>query len=128
MKENNKSRAINNTEFYSYYTYFPFRSNSVFTAEELNSFIEKNTRENSKLRGIGNGLINAERKFGVNASMMLAVAINESNWGLSSIAQAKNNIFGINAVDSNPGQAANEFVTVEECIDEFAKNYISRGY
>ena len=128
LKENNKNRAINNTEFYSYYTYLPFRSNTVFTADEFNSFIAKNTKSNSKLRGIGNGLINAERKFGVNASMILAVAINESNWGMSSIAQSKNNIFGINAIDSNPGQAANEFANVEECIDEFAKNYISRGY
>ncbi|MGL4450814.1 MAG: glucosaminidase domain-containing protein [Sarcina sp.] len=128
QKEGSKNRAINNTEFYSYYTYLPFRSNTVFSGDELNSFIDRNTKLNSKLRGMGHALINAERKFGVNAAMILSVAINESNWGMSSIAQSKNNIFGINAIDSNPGQAANEFVTVEACIDEFVKNYISRGY
>ena len=128
QKEGNKSRAINNTEFYSYYTYLPFRSNTVFNANEFNQFIENNTKVDSKLRGIGHALINAERQFGVNAGMILSVAINESNWGMSSIAQSKNNIFGINAVDSNPGEAANEFKTVADCINEFAKNYISRGY
>ena len=34
--------------------------------------------------------------------IILGVAINESGWGNSSIAQSKNNIFGLNAVDSNP--------------------------
>ncbi|MGL4992297.1 MAG: glucosaminidase domain-containing protein [Sarcina sp.] len=128
LKENSRDRAINNTEFYSYYGYLPFRSNSVFTEEEYDAFIANNTKLNSKLRGIGKSLIKAEREFGVNASMILSIAINESNWGMSSIAQTKNNIFGINAIDSNPGEEANKFLSVEECILEFAKNYISKGY
>ncbi|MGL4990780.1 MAG: glucosaminidase domain-containing protein [Sarcina sp.] len=129
LKNNKKTNSINEAdEFYSYYLNLPFRSNTEFTINELNNFIEKNTKDNSKLRGIGASLIEAERQFGVNAGIILSIAINESNWGLSSIAQSKNNIFGINAVDSNPGQAANQFNTVNDCINEFAKNYISRGY
>lgn len=129
LKENEIKRSINyRNEFYQYYLNLPFRSKGVFTASELDAFINVNTDDNSKLRNIGQALINAEKRYGVNSIIMLSVAINESNWGKSSIAQNKNNIFGINALDSNPTGTANEFKSVEDCINEFAKNYISKGY
>ena len=40
----------------------------------------------------------------------------------------KNNLFGINATDSNPGQDANQFKSVEDCIYTHAQRYISWGY
>ncbi len=129
LKESQTKRAVNyRNEFYQYYLNLPFRSRGVFTALELDTFINANTENNSKLRNIGQALINAEKRYGVNSIIMLSVAINESNWGKSSIAQNKNNIFGINALDSNPTGTANEFKSVEDCINEFAKNYISKGY
>lgn len=39
----------------------------------------------------------------------------------------KNNLFGINATDSNPGQDANHFNSVEDCIYTHAQRYISWG-
>ena len=129
LKSGHNNNSVNaNKEFYSYYLYLPFRSNGSFTAKELDAFILKNTQEHSKLRGIGGELLAAEKLYGVNSLTILSVAINESNWGLSKIAQEKNNIFGINAVDTNPDYAANEFPSVGASINEFAKNYISRGY
>ena len=129
LKAGNKNNAINvNNPHYLYYQYLPFRSKSVYTAQELNDFIASNTKVNSKLRGIGQALKNAENTYGVNASLMLGIAINKSGWGMSSIAQSKNNIFGLNAVDSNPGMAANQFPSVTACINDFAKNWISAGY
>lgn len=128
-KGGTRGRAINpDNPYYSYYQNLPFRSKTIYSANELNSFIESNTSSSSKLRNAGYALKSAESTYGVNALLALGIAINESSWGMSSIAQSKNNIFGLNAVDSNPGMAANEFPSVEACITDFAKNWISRGY
>ncbi|MDU1687866.1 MAG: glucosaminidase domain-containing protein, partial [Clostridium perfringens] len=117
-----------NNPFYPYYMNLPFRSKTTFTAEELNNFIDKKTKSYSKLRGTGQAFIDAQNKYGANALLLLGLAANESAWGTSQIAQQKNNLFGINAIDSSPGASANSFETVEGCINDFAKYYISRGY
>lgn len=125
----NKEHSVNkNNPYYAYYQYLPFRSKTVYNAGELDAYINANTDPQSKLRGIGQALKDAEKKYGVNALLTLGVAINESGWGMSTISQSKNNLFGINAVDSNPGQAANQFNTPGDSVLEFTKNYISRGY
>ena len=128
MKGNSYFNAVNGSNpYYNYYQYLPFRSKSIYSASQLNSFIEANTQNNSKLRGIGQYLINAQNTYGVNALLILGIAINESAWGLSSYAQNRNNLFGLNAVDSNPDDAS-RFNSVEHCINEFAKYWISSGY
>ena len=60
--------------------------------------------------------------------MALGIAINESGWGRSSIALAKNNLFGLNAVDSNPSGSADTYVSVESCIDIFVREWVTWGY
>ncbi|PRR83044.1 glucosaminidase domain-containing protein [Clostridium vincentii] len=128
-KSNTRANAINTSSaFYNYFQYLPFRSETSYTAAQLNSFITSNTTSTSKLRGIGETLINVQEKYGVNAAIILGTAINESGWGNSSIAQSKNNIFGLNAVDSDPLLAANQYKSVAACIEEFAKYWISKGY
>ena len=128
LKGNTYGNAVNGSNpYYNYYQYLPFRSKSIYSAGQLNSFIEANTQSNSKLRGIGQYLINAQNAYGVNALLILGVAINESAWGMSSYAQNRNNLFGLNAVDSNPDDAS-RFNSVEHCINEFAKYWISSGY
>ncbi|WP_300350053.1 glucosaminidase domain-containing protein [Clostridium sp.] len=129
LQNGNHNNSVNvNNKFYAYYMYLPFRSKTTFTADELNTFINRKTKPNSKLRGTGQAFINAQNKYGSNALLMLGLAANESAWGTSKIALEKNNLFGLNAVDSSPGQSANYFKSAEQCIDEFAKYYISRGY
>lgn len=128
-KSGSRARSVNsNNPFYLYYNYLPFRSKTVYTETELNRAIEANTQVTSKLRGIGSALKSAEQNYGVNALLALGVAINESGWGMSSISQSKNNLFGLNAVDSNPGQAADSYASPSASVNEFAKSYISRGY
>ena len=128
LKGNTYGNAVNGSNpYYNYYQYLPFRSKRIYSAGQLNSFIEANTQSNSKLRGIGQYLINAQNAYGVNALLILGVAINESAWGMSSYAQNRNNLFGLNAVDSNPDDAS-RFNSVEHCINEFAKYWISSGY
>lgn len=128
-KRGSRGNAVNGgNPFYLYYNYLPFRSKTIYTAEEIDNFINANTAATSKLRGLGSTLKDSEQRYGVNAILALGIAINESAWGNSTIAQTKNNLFGINAVDSNPGQAANEFSSPAASVIEFTKNYISRGY
>ena len=129
LQNNNHSKAINGSNpYYNYYNYLPFRSKTAYSAADLNRFISNNTTYDSKLIGSGSAFIDAQNTYGVNALMALGIAINESNWGKSSIAEQKNNIFGVNAVDSNPGQAADTYASVSDSIYEFAKNQISRAY
>lgn len=128
-KSGSRARSVNpNNPHYLYYNYLPFRSKTVYTAVELNKAIEANTQTTSKLRGIGEALKDAEQTYGVNAILALGVAINESAWGMSPISQSKNNLFGLNAVDSNPTGAADTYTSPSASVTEFSKNYISRGY
>lgn len=129
LKNDTNINAVNyDKQHYNYYGYLPFRTKSNYVAEDLNSFINNNTEDYSKLRGIGQTLIDGQNKYGVNPILALGVAINESNWGKSPIAQQNNNLFGINAVDSNPGESADKFATPADSVLEFCKNYISRSY
>ena len=128
LREGNKNNSVNkNNPFYLYYQYLPLRTKTVYTADQLDKYIDAKTQSHSKLRGIGQALKDAEEKYGVNALLILGVAINESGWGTSSISQQKNNLFGIKAYDSNTG-AADVFATPGDSVIEFAKNYMSKGY
>ncbi|MEG1311769.1 MAG: glucosaminidase domain-containing protein [Romboutsia sp.] len=129
LKNGHHNNSVNGANpYYLYFEYLPFRSTSGYSAAELNSFINNNTDGASKLRGIGQALIDAQNTYGVNAVLALGVAINESAWGMSPISQSKNNLFGINAVDSSPGLSADTYATPGDSVLEFAKNLISRGY
>lgn len=127
-KAGHKNNSVNgNQKFYAYYQTLPFRSKTVYSASDLDNFINANTIAGNKLRGTGQAFINAQNKYGVNAATMLGIAINESGWGKSNLAVTKNNLFGLEAYDSNPNDAK-AFASVEQCIDEFANYWISRGY
>lgn len=119
----------NNNPFYLYYLYLPFRSKTVYSASDLNSYINNvlKTYPDSKLKNIGQALKDAETKYGVNALLALGVAVNETGYGNSTIAKTKNNLFGLKAYNSDPNQAAS-FATPQDSVVEFAKNFISAGY
>lgn len=128
LKGNVTTNAVNkDNPYYNYYNYLPFRTRTNYSADELNHFIDNNTKDISKLRGMGEYLIECQNKYGVNALLMLGVAMNESALGESEKAQEMNNLFGIQAYDFSPG-GGEVFNTVEDSIREFAKNYISKRY
>ncbi len=127
-KNNTYSHAVNhNSPYYNYYQFLSMRSVTSFTNNDFDNRVKEQANSNSKLKNTGSYFINAQ-KYGVNASLAFGLAVNESGWGMSNIAQSKNNIFGLNAIDSNPGQAADRFTSVEACINDFAKNWMSLGY
>lgn len=128
LQEGSKTRSVNaNNPQYNYYNYLPFRTKTTYTAAEIDSYIDANSEPTSKLRGIGKYLIACENDYGVNALLTLGVAINESARGMSDYAQNRNNLFGLNAKDNDLGNT-NIYKSIEACIVDFTKNYISLGY
>ena len=117
-----------NNPYYNYFQYLPLRSKSNYTADDLNTIINNNTISSSKLRNLGQTFIDAQNKYGVNALVLLSIAVNESSWGTSNIAMTKNNLFGLNAVDSSPGQSANYYSDVRNCVKDMAQTYLSKQY
>lgn len=128
-QNNTRSNSVNpNSPYYNYYQYLPFRSRTSYSAADLNNLINGRTSSASKLRNTGDYLVNSQNTYGVNALIMTAIAANESGWGTSSICKNKNNLFGLNAVDSSPGTSASTYASVEECIRQYADGWMSRGY
>ena len=128
-KNNTYTSSVNkDNPYYNYYQYLSFRTKTNYNIDNINHYLEKNTSSSSKLYKTGELFIKYQDLYGINASLMLAIGINESGWGNSNIAQTKNNLFGLNAVDQTPGESANYFKTVEDCINDYAYTWLSYGY
>ncbi|MFI3172930.1 MAG: dockerin type I domain-containing protein [Eubacteriales bacterium] len=127
-KNNTYANSINaSSPYYNYYLYLSHRTTTNFTADQLNEYIASKTTSSSKLYNAGAALIENQNTYGVNALLMLGVAINESAWGLSSYALNRNNLFGHSAYDSDPNNA-DYYSSVSECIMYHASKFVSTGY
>ena len=127
-KANHHNNSVNSSNpFYNYYQYLSLRTKTSYTAQDINDYFANNTDKDSVLRNTGEYFIKSQSKYGVNAAAMIGIAMNESAKGTSTLAKTKNNIFGINAVDSNPN-GADYFNSIEDCIDRFATKYMSNEY
>lgn len=118
--------TIGGKESYQYFQYVSLRSAADYTAQEIDSFLKAN-RPDSPLIGKGASFVAAANKYHINVGYLLSHAILESAWGTSKIAREKNNLFGFQAVDSNPYEGAASFETLEEGID-YCAGYISEHY
>lgn len=127
LKSNNHNNSVNNNIYYNYYQYLPSRSKSSFDAADIDKYFDNNTKYGSVLRGTGKFFIKAQNKYGVNATFMVGIAMNESGRGQSDLAKNKNNIFGIDARDDSPSDAK-KFDSIEDCINKFARDTMSNGY
>ncbi len=124
-----RSHSVNpNNPYYNYFQYLPIRSQSNYTGSVLNTMLNNRVTASSKMRDTGHLFVNNQNTYGVNALIIAGIGANESAWGTSGIAQNKNNLFGLEAVDSSPGQNANYFSSVEQCIKEFAEKWMSKEY
>ncbi len=128
-KNNTYASSVNSTNpYYNYYQYISFRTKTSYNAANINQFIRTNASSTSKLYNTGESFIKYQNAYGINAALMLSIGINESAWGKSTIAQNKNNLFGLNAVDKDPELEANQFRTVDDCINDYAYAWLSYGY
>lgn len=100
------------------------KSTTSVTAEFINSKLS-----GTPMQGLGEAFKKAESDHGVNALFLTGLAIHESNYGKSRIAQDKNNIFGFQAYDKSPYKSAAKYANKAESIDKaaahLAKNYLS---
>jgi beta-N-acetylglucosaminidase len=91
----------------------------------LNSFTQDT---NNIIKSNYKAFFDAENKYGINGVFLIAIAIHESNWGKSSLAVNKHNLFGFGAYDDNPYESAVTFENYDTCIDTvaawLASNYI----
>ena len=132
--------AVNASKpFYNYYQYLPFRTSSNLTAAHIDSFTKSYGYTNlpssypasnnqSQLVGAGKYFIAVQSNYGINGALQYAMGIHESGWGRSSLSINKNNLFGMNATDSNPYGNGTSFDSVEKGINYHADRYLSWGY
>ena len=67
---------------------------------------------------------NVEKKYNINGIFLASMAIHESAWGTSQIAQDKNNLFGYGSYDESPYESSYEFESYEESIETVAKSLV----
>lgn len=127
-KNNTFENAVNfDKPYYNYYQYLSFRTKTSYSAENLNEFLNL-IAGSGKMVNTGEAFIKAQETYGINAILMMAIGLNESGRGMSDIAKNKNNLFGLNAIDANPGSNADVFLSVEDCINDYAYQWLSYGY
>ena len=104
--------------YYSYYQFLFLRSRTNISASTFNTFLaSRGYNSSSKLWNTGDIWLKAQETYGVNAAEIFALACLESGYGTSDYAMKRNNLFGWNAVDSDPDQAS-FFSSVEDSINQ----------
>lgn len=128
-RNNTRANSVNpNDPYYNYFQYLPLRSRTAYSGSALNSMINQYASGESRMNNTGASFVDRQDSYGANALIMASVGAIESGWGSSSIAQEKNNLFGLNAVDSSPGTSADTYSSVDSCIQTFAEIYLSKRY
>ncbi len=140
-KNNNYNNAVNkNNPYYNYYMYLSNHTKTTYSSINIDEYIRnvlgysknvyghKASDGTSRLYGSGTFFYYAQEKYGVNALLSLSLSRNETGNGRSSLSINKNNGFGLNAVDSNPTQAANWYATFQSSILGYAGKWITYGY
>ena len=130
----NRGSAVNaGNPFNNYFQFLDMNLSTSYTGDELDSMLSAAMTNagvdpaSSKLTGTGNSFVKYQNTYSVNALLSLGIAINESAWGRSNICLTKNNIFGLNAVDSSPGDAY-AFSSIDDCIREFMNYQMANAY
>lgn len=67
---------------------------------------------------------NAEKKYNINGIFLASIAIHESGWGSSQIANDKYNLFGYGSYDTTPYESSFEFTSYSEGIETVAKSLV----
>ena len=130
----NGASAVNaGNPFNNYFQFLDMNFSTSYTGDELDSMLSAAMTNagvdpaSSKLTETGNSFVKYQNTYSVNALLSLGIAINESAWGRSNICLTKNNIFGLNAVDSSPGDAY-AFSSIDDCIREFMNYQMANAY
>lgn len=119
------------TPYYNYYQYLSMHTKSSITPEQYNAHVaaqSEDIKKKSVMMSTGNDFASAQNTYTINALLMYGIAINESGWGTNKYSSSEyNNLFSINAVDSNPDNAK-KFSSLGDCINQFAYEYMHKDY
>lgn len=121
-------------KYYVYYQWLPIRSLSNITSVEFNSLLTKynyndikNHRNYSVMVNSENAFVEYGHYYGMNPLLIFAQASLESAYGSSSFAKDRYNLFGWNAVDSNPNNASS-YEGVEKAVEKFMNSQLTRYF
>ena len=137
LREKHHRHSVNKKPYYDYYQFLPHRSYSRYTADDINWYIEHylgfTTKDQGKpyaslLYQSGQSFTDAQHTYGTNAIMMLSLAMNESDFGRSTIAWEKKNLFGHAAYDASPSSSSSAYNSVRDSIFAHAKRYLHESY
>ncbi|MCI5773815.1 MAG: glucosaminidase domain-containing protein [Erysipelotrichaceae bacterium] len=137
-----------NEPYYNYYQFVSHRSLTNITQQDMENYLkdqlliddviysyedmDKDSADDSLTRSqfYGNefAFYQYQYQYGANAAMMMALAMNESAFGRSSLAFTRNNLFGHAAYDSDVERNASRYLSVMSSIYSHAKYYISGTY
>ena len=140
-KNGNYNNSVNkNNPYYNYYMYLSNHTKTSYSSVNIDEYIRNNlgfkmnvygnsaSSKTSRLYGMGTFFYYAQEKYGVNAILSLGLSRNETGNGTSNLAINKNNGFGLNAVDSNPIQAANWYASFSSSILGYASKWLTYGF
>ena len=119
---------INKDPYYNYYQYIPHRTTSYLNNSIYNAYLDQyGVSDESVLYNQADLFFKIQNKYSINATMMYALALNESGLGLSQYALEYHNLFGHAAIDENPDNA-NQYSSLAECVKQHAYNFLQQGY
>lgn len=106
---------VSEVKFYNYFQFLPLRSYSKLDGNQLKKYLNDKSKTNSVYYNHTNSFVNYQQRYGMNALLVFSMANHESAYGTSNYAVNRNNLFGWDAIDSNPGNAKT-FSSVDESI------------
>ena len=140
-KAGNFNNAVNkDKEYFNYYMYLSNHTKTNYSSINIDKYIRENLGYTgdvygsaagggrSKLYGMGTYFYHAQETGGANALLSLSLSRNETGNGKSPISINKNNGFGLDAVDSSPGESAKWYATFSSSILGYASKWITYGY
>lgn len=131
-------KKVNKKPYYNYYQFVPHRTTSYLDNSIYDAYLsrynitQKATSypcldNESILYDQADAFFRIQDKYSINASMMYALALNESGLGQSQYAIEYHNLFGHAANDENPDNA-NQYTSIYACIKQHAYNFLQQGY
>lgn len=103
----------------------PLNTPSGLTLEDYKKVFSNNSRDTYNIFENNAELFyNIEQKYNINGLFVASIGIHESNWGTSTIARDKNNLFGFGAYDSSPYSSASSFDSYENGVEFVAKHLV----
>lgn len=99
------------------------------SSNQISEIISKHFSKSTVIKpSDADGIYNAQQQTGMSALAILGIGALESGYGTSNIAKQKNNIWGWNATNTNPGGNATTFSQMSEGALEFANAYMKTYY